>query len=137
MVKQSKPKEIEIESIETPKGTVPTVKGLETVVNALVGQITPLGEAIKGIHAELSNVRSTLDNALMPLIQQIGDNLGEFLVILAKINSNIQDALEQIKNAKMEGFEDKQNMLIELQTILAKILVQFQTLPVLEQSIKE
>lgn len=136
MVKQSKPKEIEIESIETPKGTVPTVQGLETVVNALVGQITPLGEAIKGIHAELSNVRSTLDY-FMPLIQQIGDNLGEFLVILAKINSNIQDALEQIKKAKIEGFEDKQNMLIELQTILAKLLVQFQTLPVLEQAIKE
>ncbi|MHA2362328.1 MAG: hypothetical protein ACXAC7_00100 [Candidatus Hodarchaeales archaeon] len=132
-----KPKEIEIEAIETPKGNIPTVQGLETVVNALVGQITPLGEAVQGIHKSIHSINNALDY-LAGSIQQIGDNLGEFLVLLAKINSNITDNLDELANNRIEGFEEQQKTLIELQTILAKLLVQFQALPVLQnQTIEE
>ena len=132
-----KPNEIEVEAIETPKGNVPTVQGLETVINALIGnQLTPLGNAVKGIHSEIQAIRSTLDY-LGTFVQQIGDNLGEFLVLLAKLNSNINTALDQIADNRIEGIEEHQNTLIELQTILAKLLVQFQTLPVLQNSQSE
>ena len=130
MVKQPKSHEIDIEAIETPKGNVPTVQGLENVINLIMDQVSPLAQAIQGIHAETKHIRATLDY-LGTFVQQIGDNLGEFLVLMAKLNSNIDTALDEIENN--QGLQEQQNTLIELQTILAKLLVQFQSLPVLQQ----
>ena len=50
---------------------------------------------------------------------------------MAKLNSNIDTAFNEIENNR--GLEEQQNTLIELQTIMAKLLVQFQSLPVLQQ----
>jgi len=130
MAKQPNSHEINIETIETPKGNVPTVQGLENVINLIMEQVSPLAQAIQGIHTETKHIRTTLDY-LGTFVQQIGDNLGEFLVLMAKLNSNIDTAFNEIENNR--GLEEQQNLLIELQTIIAKLLVQFQSLPVLQQ----
>lgn len=127
------PDELEVQSVETPHGAVPTLAGLEQVVNYIMGQVTPLGQAIKDIQDNISSVQEQVSQ-MNDQILQIGDHLGEHLSLLAQLNSNISEALEMVRSGQVTGLEEQQATLVELQTILAKLLVQFQTLPLQSQS---
>ena len=124
----SNKKEIEIESIETPKGNVPTVKGLETVTNHILDQVTPLEKTITAISADISSIKRNLDS-MSKVIHSFGDNFGELLLILAKVDSKLTQGLKQIEEGEIEGIKEQQHLLIELQTLITKTLLQFQQLP--------
>ena len=124
----SNKKEIEIESIETPKGNVPTVKGLETVTNHILDQVTPLEKTITAISADISSIKRNLDS-MSKVIHSFGDNFGELLLILAKVDSKITQGLKQLEEGEIEGIKEQQHLLIELQTLITKTLLQFQQLP--------
>lgn len=119
-------RELEIEVIKTPQGNVPTINGLQTALNAMNEQMKPLVDIITSIQDTSNNIQDALEN-MATNIQQISDNLAEFLVLLAKINTNISDVLEQFQSESTESLKYQQANLIELQTILAKLLVEFQT----------
>lgn len=121
-------KELDIESIETPKGNVPTVKGLETVANHIIDQVTPLEKSISSISADMSSIKRNLD-AMSKVIHSFGENFGELLLILAKVDDKITKSLKQLEEGKVASIKDQQHLLIELQTIIAKTLLQFQELP--------
>ena len=124
----SNKKEIEIESIKTPKGNVPTVKGLETVTNHILDQVTPLEKTITAISADISSIKRNLDS-MSKVIHSFGDNFGELLLILAKVDSKITQGLKQLEEGEIEGIKEQQHLLIELQTLITKTLLQFQQLP--------
>ena len=124
----SNKKEIEIESIETPKGNVPTVKGLETVTNHILDQVTPLEKTITALSADISSIKRNLDS-MSKVIHSFGDNFGELLLILAKVDSKLTQGLKQIEEGEIEGIKEQQHLLIELQTLITKTLLQFQQLP--------
>ena len=124
----SNKKEIEIESIKTPKGNVPTVKGLETVTNHILDQVTPLEKTITAISADISSIKRNLDS-MSKVIHSFGDNFGELLLILAKVDSKITQGLKQIEEGEIEGIKEQQHLLIELQSLITKTLLQFQQLP--------
>ena len=121
-------KELEVESIETPKGTVPTVKGLESVANHILDQVTPLEKSISSIGSDISAMKRTLDT-MSKVLHSFGENFGELLLILSKVDDKISYSLKQIEEGKIESIKDQQHLLIELQTIIAKTLLQFQQLP--------
>ena len=118
-------RELEIEVIKTPQGNVPTINGLQTAINAMTEQMKPLVDIITSIQDTSDNIQDALESMALN-IQQISDNLAEFLVLLAKINTNISDVLERFQSESTESLKYQQSNLIELQTILAKLLVEFQ-----------
>ena len=121
-------KELEIESIETPKGNDPTVKGLETVANHIIDQVTPLEKSISSIGNDISSIKRTLD-AMSKVVHSFGENFGELLLLLAKVDDKINQSLKQLEEGKIANIKEQQHLLIELQTIIAKTLLQFQQLP--------
>ena len=118
-------RELEIEVIKTPQGNVPTINGLQTAINAMTEQMKPLVDIITSIQDTSDNIQDALESMALN-IQQISDNLAEFLVLMAKINTNISDVLERFQSESTESLKYQQSNLIELQTILAKLLVEFQ-----------
>ena len=121
-------KELEIESVETPKGNVPTVKALETVANHILNQVTPLEKTITAISADISSIKRNIDS-MSTVLHSFGDNFGELLLILAKLDGKISDSLKQLEEGKLDSIKAQQNTLIELQTLITKTLLQFQQLP--------
>ena len=121
-------KELEIESVETPKGNVPTVKGLETVANHILDQVTPLEKTITAISADISSIKRNIDS-MSTVLHSFGDNFGELLLILAKLDGKISDSLKQLEEGKLDSIKAQQHTLIELQTLITKTLLQFQQLP--------
>lgn len=121
-------KELDIESIETPKGNVPTVKGVETVANHILNQLTPLEKTVSSIGTDISSIKRNLDN-MSKVLHSFGENFGELVLLLNKLDINIDLTLKKLEEGKIEGIKDQQHLLIELQTIIAKTLLQFQQLP--------
>lgn len=121
-------KDLDVESIETPKGTVPTVKGLETVANHILEQVTPLEKTITGLNSDISSIKRTLDS-MSTVLHSFGDNFGDLLLILGKLDTKISESLKQIEEGKSASIQEQQHTLIELQTLISKTLLQFQQLP--------
>ena len=121
-------KELDIESIETPKGNVPTVKGVETVANHILNQLSPLEKTISSIGTDISSMKRNLD-AMSKVLHSFGENFGELVLLLSKLDTKISFSLKQLEEGKIEGLKEQQHLLIELQTIIAKTLLQFQQLP--------
>lgn len=121
-------KELEIESVETPKGNVPTVKGLETVANHILDQISPIEKVLGSFATDISSIKRNLDN-ISTVIHSFGENFGELLLLLSKLDNKISFSLKQLEEGKVESIKEQQGLLIELQTIITKTLLQFQQLP--------
>ena len=124
----SSKKELDVESLETPKGNVPTVKGLETVANHILDQVTPIEKTITALSADISSIKRNLDS-MSTVLHSFGDNFGELLLILAKLDSKISESLKQLEEGKIASIKEQQHTLIELQTLITKTLLQFQQLP--------
>ena len=121
-------KEIEIESIETPKGNVPTVKGLENALNHVIDQTMPIIGVINTFADDINNMKQEL-NAISSSFQSFGQNFAELIILLGKLDKKITVTLQQLKEGKIEGIKEQQDLLVELQTIMTKILMQYQEMP--------
>jgi len=128
MIKVTEKKEFEIESIETPKGSVPTIKGLEQVANHILDQFSPLEAVINTFANDITAIKRNLDN-ISKIIYDFGENFGQLVVLLGKTDKRISNMLEEIKEGKNNSIQEQQALLVELQTVLAKILIQFHQLP--------
>ena len=126
---KEKPREIKVESLTTPKGDVPTVKGLETAIDSVLSDFGGLERNISEIKQELSAISSEM-KGFSDLIKKIGDSFRELIILLNKnenrlekeqtLNSNqrlaekidlmtlkkdLSDILDQIKTSVMEKIE--------------------------------
>jgi len=124
----NKKKEIEIESIDTPKGKVPTVKGLENALNHVIDQTMPIIGVINTFAEDITKIKQELSN-ISSAFQSFGDNFAELIILLGKLDKKVAITLQQLKEGKIEGIKDQQDLLVELQTILTKILMQYQEMP--------
>lgn len=116
-------KEIRIETIDTPKGPVPTVNGLETAINGALDQILPITEVLQSLNEEISSIHSTLQS-IDQNFRLITDNIAEVLLSIAKLNSTISDVFMNNQIEKSEFIKSEKASLVELQTILAKLLLE-------------
>ena len=121
-------KELEIESIDTPKGKVPTVKGLETALNHVIDQTMPIVGVINTFATDITKIKQDL-TSITNSFQSFSDNFAELIILLGKLDKEIGITLTQLKEGKIEGIKEQQDLLIELQTILTKILMQYQEMP--------
>jgi hypothetical protein len=59
-------------------------------------------------------------------VQNLTDNVAEIMFLLAKINSTISEVFQHNQQEKSKDLQNQQANLIELQTVLAKMLMKFE-----------
>lgn len=122
------PREIEIETFKTPKGDVPTVKGLETTINTVYVEMTSLGNHLYQIsqaQKQINESLSKLNNLLIEYnkkIETIGETFANLVVQLIKMES--QQKQNQELSRKQLVIEKAD--LVSLKEDLSRILEQLQ-----------
>jgi len=114
---KEKPRDINIESLTTPKGDVPTVKGLETAINSA---LSDFGEDVKILKEKLDAISSTLDNQ-SDLISNLGSGFSELIVSLGKFDRKIELSRSTEANSRNIRTIDLLSLKEEISKILSKI----------------
>ncbi len=108
-------REIEIETLKTPKGDVPTVKGLETTINTVYTEMASLDNNLSKINDAQNQINQTLTQINSKLedydkrIKALGETFADLIVHLAKIES---------QQERQQDFSKKQ-LLIEKADLVA------------------
>ncbi|MHA1973832.1 MAG: hypothetical protein ACTSW1_12620 [Candidatus Hodarchaeales archaeon] len=116
-------REIEVESIKTPKGNVPTVKGLENGLNAIYDDLKPIASNLASLDESLTDIIEKFDH-FEEKMNVIAQSLVEIVTYLGKLDSSIKQNNELMK--KQIHFEktDLITLKDELSSILEKIQVE-------------
>lgn len=120
------PREIEIETLNTPKGDVPTVKGLETAINAVYAEIASLDNHLSQISQFQSKITQSLNQINSQLVEYnekivgLGETFANLIVHLAKIESQQEQKREF---SRKQLFIEKAD-LVALKEDLSSILEQ-------------
>ena len=99
------PRELGIETLTTPKGDVPTIKGLEKVINSVFSENVTLGQNIEKLTEMVITLTEGL-NQQSTMIKELGNNLADLIVYLGKLEKKISQnqALEE-KNRTIEKLD--------------------------------
>ena len=114
---REKPRDITIETLTTPKGDIPTVKGLETVMNST---LSSFHEDIKILEAKIEKVASTIEGQ-SELISNLGRSMSELIVSLGKLDRRIELNRSTDANTRIVGAIDLLSLKAEISSILTKI----------------
>lgn len=79
-----RPREIEIEALKTPKGNVPTIKGLEIAITTVYKEIASLADHLSQINESLIKIDSHLKEQEQK-IGGLGESLASLIVHLGKM----------------------------------------------------
>ena len=114
---REKPRDITIETLTTPKGDIPTVKGLETVMNST---LSSFHEDIKILEAKIEKVASTIEGQ-SELISNLGRSMSELIVSLGKLDRRIALNRSTEANTRIVGAIDLLSLKEEISSILTKL----------------
>lgn len=122
-----KPREVEIETLKTPKGDVVTIKGLETAINTVYSELALLdkhfnqiNESQKQISQALNQINTQLSEYNKKIIG-LGETFAELIVYLSKIESQQE---QRQKLSKKKAITEKADLLAlkeELSSILEQL----------------
>ena len=93
----NKKKEIVVESIETPKGKVTTVKGLENALNQVPDQTSPIITVINTFANDITAIKQEISN-MSTVIQSFGNSFAELIILLGKLDKKIEITLKELKS---------------------------------------
>ena len=99
---------VEIDAIKTPDGYVPTVKGLEAVANRIYSDFAPVSNLLEDISKSVTNISSEI-SGINRSFTNLGENMGDFLVLLAKIEEKIR-IIDNFMKKGAEGDKPLENM---------------------------
>ncbi|MHA1167143.1 MAG: hypothetical protein ACTSP4_04715 [Candidatus Hodarchaeales archaeon] len=136
---------VEIDAIETPDGFVPTVKGLETVANRIYSDFAPVSNLLEEISKSMTKL-STEITGINRSFTSLGENMGDFLVLLAKIEEkikiidsflkkadesdkpleNVADVLSSMMETKLQEMKYQEMNLYKVQEALAKTILKLE-----------
>ena len=114
---REKPQNINIETLTTPKGDVPTVKGLEKAINSALSNFQ---EDVKILEEKLDTITSTL-NDQSDLISNLGSSFSELIVSLGKIDQKNKLHRSTEANTRIVKTIDLLSLKEEISLILNKI----------------
>ncbi|MFX1285318.1 MAG: hypothetical protein ACFFB5_16840 [Promethearchaeota archaeon] len=89
----NEPRKVEIETLKTPKGDIPTVKGLETTINTVYAEMASLNNHLSQINQFQDQIRQALvdiNSQLAKYSKKLGglsETFADLIVILTKIES--------------------------------------------------
>ncbi len=127
---------LEIESVRTPKGSVPTVKGLETAVNAVYEGIAPLGELLSSLEASLKATEKRVSQ-IGADVKNFGLVLSEFLILFGKLDVRLESIITEVNESKERVLISQELDLLKLRDSLAKLLLQVETMTMSHEPKKE
>jgi len=122
-----KPREIEIETLKTPKGDVPTVKGLETTINTVYSEIVSFDKHLSQLNDSQIQISQALNQINSQLAEynkkiiDLSETFAELIVHLSKIESQQE---QQQKLTKKQAITEKVDLLAlkeELSSILEQL----------------
>ncbi len=119
-------RELEIESLKTPKGgTVPTVKGLQTIIDNIYKDLSPLEQSLAGLTQGSQSVANNVEN-LSNRLESIQQFLADFLLMLGKIDAALSQLNQRVMNLEnnQEGSGITKLDLFEIRGSLADLLAQ-------------
>ena len=114
---KERPRDINIETLTTPKGDVPTVKGVETAINSVLSDFQ---DDVKILKEKLDTVSSAISNQ-SDLITNLGSILSELVVSLGKIDQKLTLRRSTEVNTRIVGAIDLLSLKEEISKILNKI----------------
>jgi len=114
---KEKPRNINIETLTTPKGDVPTVKGLETAINSALSDFQ---EDVDILKEKLEAISSAI-NDQTDLISNLGSSFSELVVSLGKFDRKIELYRSTEANARIVGTIDLLSLKEEISQILTRI----------------
>jgi hypothetical protein len=119
------PRELGIETLTTPKGDVPTIKGLEKVINSVFSENITLGQKIEKLTKMVNTLAESL-NHQSSMIKELSSNLTDLIVYLGKLEKSInQNQIIEEKNRTIEKL-DLITIKEDLSRILSKIESSFE-----------
>ncbi|MFW9778265.1 MAG: hypothetical protein ACFFE8_05360 [Candidatus Heimdallarchaeota archaeon] len=110
-------REIEVEGLKTPKGTIPTMRGLETAINYVYTEITGLNTQISLINTNLNKLGQSIDS-FHEKLAYLSEALSKLVVQIAQNETKYQGQQDLLKNHQVVERAD----LLALKEELAKIL---------------
>ncbi|MFX1505648.1 MAG: hypothetical protein ACFFDC_05990 [Promethearchaeota archaeon] len=122
-----KPREVEIETLKTPKGDVVTVKGLETTINTVYSEMALLDEHLNQINESQKQINHALNQINTQLSEYnkkiigLGETFAELIIYLSRIESQQQ---QRQKLSVKKAISEKADLLAlkeELSTILEQL----------------
>ena len=119
------PRELGIETLTTPKGDVPTIKGLEKVINSVFSENITQGQNIENLMKMISTFSESLKHQ-SSLIKELGSSIADLIVYLGKLENKINQ--NQVRNEKNKTIEKLDIITIkeDLSRILNKIEATFE-----------
>ncbi|MHA1205940.1 MAG: hypothetical protein ACTSSO_00050 [Candidatus Hodarchaeales archaeon] len=114
---KERPRDINIETLTTPKGDVPTVKGVETAINSALSDFQ---EDVKILNEKLDTVSSAISKQ-SDLISNLGSILSQLVVSLGKIDQKLDLRHSTEVNTRIVGTIDLLSLKEEISQILSKI----------------
>jgi len=116
-----RPREIEIEALKTPKGNVPTIKGLEIAITTVYKEIASLANHLSQINESLTNIDSHLKEQKQE-IGGLGESLANLIVHLGKMEKQQE---QKRKLSRQKQLIEKAD-LMALKEDLTRILEQLE-----------
>ncbi|MFX0208112.1 MAG: hypothetical protein ACFFDT_19150 [Candidatus Hodarchaeota archaeon] len=122
----NEPRKVEIETLKTPKGDIPTVKGLETTINTVYAEMASLNNHLSQINQFQTQIHQTLTEINSQLakygkkIRGFSETFADLIVLLTKIESQ----QERSRNFSKKQLLIEKADLVALKEDLSKILKQ-------------
>ena len=86
----AKKRDLEVESLKTSKGAnVPTVKGLQAIIDGIYDDISPLEQSIAALHEGFQSVSGQVED-LSKRLGAIQQFLSDFVLMIGKIDTFLQ-----------------------------------------------
>ena len=118
MVKKSR--EIKIESLKTPKGDVPTVKGLETVIDSVFSEYGKIENRFNMLQQKLETVSKEIASQ-SGLITDLSKSFSDLIVILGNLDRKIEQQQSITTNNRHIETIDLLTLKKDLSRILSKL----------------
>ncbi len=118
MVKESR--EVEIETLKTPKGEVPTIKGLETAINLVKPDSTDFEKDFSRINEQIVELHKII-NKQNDILSSIGNSIANLVNYMAKKEKEVQELQSEASSYLMIEKADLVALKEELAIILEKL----------------
>ncbi|MHA1978614.1 MAG: hypothetical protein ACW98F_01330 [Candidatus Hodarchaeales archaeon] len=115
-----KSRELNIESLKTPKGDVPTVKGLETVINLLFSECSKIENSINAVQQNIASFSNEITSQ-SNLMSDLGKNFSDLVVILGSLERKIEQQQSITSNNRFIETVDLLTLKKDLSQILSKL----------------
>ncbi|MHA2370716.1 MAG: hypothetical protein ACXADX_18025 [Candidatus Hodarchaeales archaeon] len=132
----AKKRDLEVESLKTPKGeTVPTIKGLQAVIDGVYEELNPLEQSIAALGEGFQSVSTQVED-LSKRLGAIQQFLSDFVLMLGKIDTALSELNHQVRmmSESQQGSPISNLDLFEVRDLLADLLAQSKFSDLLEEA---